>query len=95
MAYVLLGKPFLHLAGHYLEVVSAKSSPHFIKPLRVTKLLAALDADFEDAIFGQQESTTSGVGINTINGVGLVYGYMLESKLIGGTYFFSLCVYMI
>ena len=81
MVYVLLGKIFLHLAGHYLDVVSVKSSPHFLKLLRVMKLLAAVDADFEDAIFGQQVSTMCGVRINTTNGVSLVYGYMLESKL--------------
>jgi hypothetical protein len=81
MAYVLLGKTFTLLAGHYLEVVLVRSSPHFLKLLRTTKLLAAVDADFEDAISGQQGSTTCGVRINTISGVGLVYGYMLESKL--------------
>jgi hypothetical protein len=47
----------------------------------MTKLLAAVDADFEGGIFGQQESMTCGVRINMINGVGSVYGYTLELKL--------------
>jgi hypothetical protein len=76
-----LGKTITSSLGQYLHVDSAKSSPLFSKPLRMKKLLAAVDVDFEGGIFGQQESTTCGVRINTINGVGLVYGCMLESKL--------------
>ena len=65
----------------YLHVDSAKLSPLFSKPSRMKKLLAAIDVDFKGGIFGQQESMTCGVRINMTNGVGLVYGCMLESKL--------------
>lgn len=67
--------------GQYLHVDSVKSSPLFSKPLRIKKLLAIVNVDFEGGTFGLQESMTCGVRINTMNGVGLVYGCMLELKL--------------
>ena len=50
----------------------------FSKPLSQNRLPVTSDVDFTGGIFGQQVSATFGCRINTISGVVMVCGYMLE-----------------